>query len=146
MPLRVKGMVWTIVFIFTISSLSGVVSPHLGHSEGECQIGLSQAACQTFESLHAAEMSGAKIDVLVDSYNALLQKRPQPFDSNYSSIGSLAVQAQQLAIANRNFSNTSLIILVPVIALVFTIVSVGLISIARRLSRDKFLDMRIRGN
>jgi hypothetical protein len=102
----------------------------------------SSAAFPAFETLHAAEASGANIKNLIDQYNSLLQQQT-PDPSSYSSISSQAVQAQQSATANKNASNTFRIVLVPAIAFLLALVSLLLIATARRLRQNRLLDMRI---
>lgn len=114
----------------------------IGISAG--QTNPNSTAFPTFETLHKAEASGANIKNLVDQYNALLSQQNQSdLGPGFAALASQAIQAQTLATSNRNASNLSTIILVPVAALILAIASIALVSVIRRIRENRLLDMRI---
>ena len=99
-------------------------------------------ARNSFESLTAAEASGANIAGLVAQYNSLLERSAN--DSAFSSLQSQTVAAQQAALASRAATNTLTMILIPTIPLFLALLTAGILGIARMVERERRLDMEVK--
>ena len=99
-------------------------------------------ALSAFEAMHSAENGGANITSLVDQYNNLLQQSSP--DSSFVTLGQLAADAQENAIALRSFNQTLTLVLVPAIALVLALAGEGLLQLRRKIQRERTLQTEIR--
>ena len=127
-PSRILGLV-LIAAILCLPSLMAHASP-------------GPTALQAFEAIRAAENSGADVSTLVAQYDNLLQQGAQ--DSVYTTLKQLAGNAQASTASSMSLNSSLTLVLVPLIALAFTLVSIELFELRKRLSKERLLDMEIR--
>ncbi len=99
------------------------------------------SALSALEALRAAESAGANITSLVNQYNNFIQQSAS--NNSFASLGQLAENARQNALAVRSFNQTLTLILVPVIALILALASEALLQLRRKIEREKMLEMEI---
>ncbi len=130
-PSRLFVIVVTIILASTFW-----LAPTLGQNSP------STTALGTFEAIRAAETSGANITSLVAQYNALLEQSSP--NSSFITLGQLAAEAQQDAIALKSYNQTVTVFLVPSTAFIMALVTEGLLQLRRRIIREKMLDMEVK--